>query len=530
MSACLIVRDEESCLGRCLASIEPWVDEICVVDTGSSDRTVEIARRFGAKVRRAAWEDDFSAARNASLELATRRWILVIDADEELTEEGGRALRRAIEEPRRQSWLVRLDSLLGEDDDDEDVRTVAVPRLFRNRPEIRFRRRVHESVMESVLALEATPPEPSGVRILHHGYRPETVARRDKRARNLALLRRCHAEDERDLFVLFKLASGVDGDERRTLLEAAVREARRLPERERRSYPFLPLVFERLARERIETGALAEAKALVAEAIDTFGPIPELRFRLGDLARRSGDAREARRWLASCVGARRGGGLRVDDPSARGVRPMLGLVGLAVDSGRLDEARTLVEHALSVDPSDLLARRFEVELKLLDPGTQPEGLAALSWLVDEAPFSPDVGVVAGRFAWTGGDPDTAERLWHRAAERTGDAALEAVGLLVLVRLARGDHGAAAALLDGGRWVPRDVGSAAAGLLAAVVLARPFRLDPEFVAESVLRRLVTLLSELLSAGDGSAAARFAENAPAYEATLPGIGSLLVDDGT
>ncbi len=526
MSACLIVRDEESCLGRCLASIEPWVDEICVVDTGSADRTVEIARRFGATVRLAAWEDDFSAARNASLELATRRWILVIDADEELTEEGGRALRRAIEEPRRQSWLVRLDSVVG--DDDEDVRTVAVPRLFRNRPEIRFRRRVHESVMESVLALEATPPAPSGVRILHHGYRPEVIARRDKRARNLALLRRCHAEDERDLFVLFKLASGVGGDERRTLLESTVREARRLPGRERRTYPFLPLAFERLARERIDAGRLGAARALVEEAIETFGPIPELRFRRGDLARRRGDEREARRWLASCVGARRGAGLRVDDPSARGVRPMLGLVGLAVDSGRLDEARTLVDHARSVDPSDVLARRYEVELMLLDSRTQPEGLAALSWLVDEAPSSPDVGVVAGRFAWTGGDADTAEGLWRRAAERTGDAALEAVGLLVLARLARGDHGAAAALLDGGRLVARDVASAAAALLASVVLGRPFRLEPEFVAEAVLRRLVTLLSELLSAGDGSAAIRFAENAPAYEGTLPGIGSLLIDD--
>ena len=78
----MIVRDEERSLERCLESARAWVDEIVVVDTGSSDATPEIARRLGARVGRFAWCDDFSAARNAALALAEAPWRLVLDADE----------------------------------------------------------------------------------------------------------------------------------------------------------------------------------------------------------------------------------------------------------------------------------------------------------------------------------------------------------------------------------------------------------------------------------------------------------------
>jgi glycosyltransferase involved in cell wall biosynthesis len=78
----MIVRDEERSLARCLESARAWVDEIVVVDTGSSDATLEIARRLGARVASFAWCDDFSAARNAALALAEAPWRLVLDADE----------------------------------------------------------------------------------------------------------------------------------------------------------------------------------------------------------------------------------------------------------------------------------------------------------------------------------------------------------------------------------------------------------------------------------------------------------------
>ena len=74
VSLCMIVRDEENFLPQCLASVRDSVDEIIVVDTGSTDRTIEIARSFGATVIEREWRNDFAWARNESIALATKRW------------------------------------------------------------------------------------------------------------------------------------------------------------------------------------------------------------------------------------------------------------------------------------------------------------------------------------------------------------------------------------------------------------------------------------------------------------------------
>ncbi|HUZ07318.1 MAG TPA: glycosyltransferase, partial [Candidatus Paceibacterota bacterium] len=86
LSVCLIVKNEEQFLAQCLKSVRPIAQQIVVVDTGSTDRTVEIAKEFGAEIHSFAWCDDFAAARNAALEHATGDWILMLDADEELPE------------------------------------------------------------------------------------------------------------------------------------------------------------------------------------------------------------------------------------------------------------------------------------------------------------------------------------------------------------------------------------------------------------------------------------------------------------
>ena len=96
ISLCMIVKDEERFLEACLRTVVDVVDEVCVVDTGSTDRTVEIARSFGARLEHRSWRNDFAWARNEVLKLATKRWIFVLDADEELdapSRAGLRAMR-----------------------------------------------------------------------------------------------------------------------------------------------------------------------------------------------------------------------------------------------------------------------------------------------------------------------------------------------------------------------------------------------------------------------------------------------------
>ena len=86
LSLCMIVKDEGKFLEGCLESVKNFVDEIVIVDTGSTDNTIQIAEKFGAKVVKHNWDNSFSEARNVSLKHATKDWILVLDADERISE------------------------------------------------------------------------------------------------------------------------------------------------------------------------------------------------------------------------------------------------------------------------------------------------------------------------------------------------------------------------------------------------------------------------------------------------------------
>ena len=97
VSLCMIVKNEESCLEKCLASMQDLVSEIIIVDTGSTDGTIEIAQKYHAVVETYKWQNDFSKARNYSLSLATQEWILVLDADEYLRESDRELFRKALE-------------------------------------------------------------------------------------------------------------------------------------------------------------------------------------------------------------------------------------------------------------------------------------------------------------------------------------------------------------------------------------------------------------------------------------------------
>ena len=93
ISACMIVKNAEELLPQCLESVKDVVDEIIVVDTGSTDKSIEIAESYGAKMYHHPWENDFSKHRNQSIGYATGDWILWIDADEAVKEGCGSMLK-----------------------------------------------------------------------------------------------------------------------------------------------------------------------------------------------------------------------------------------------------------------------------------------------------------------------------------------------------------------------------------------------------------------------------------------------------
>ena len=205
MSLCLIVRDEAAMLPGFLASVAGIWDELVAADTGSRDGTPAMIRAAGGRVVDFPWRDDFAAARNASLETARGRWILCLDADERVDAELSAGLRRLVAGDRRAgaATLMMRNALPG------GARHEArLLRCFRNVPEIRFRHRIHEDVADDVadylarerLALRHLP----GV-VDHLGYVRETAAARDKKERDLRLLRLALAENPDDLYCRFKI-------------------------------------------------------------------------------------------------------------------------------------------------------------------------------------------------------------------------------------------------------------------------------------------------------------------------------------
>jgi tetratricopeptide (TPR) repeat protein len=159
ISLCMIVKDEEKFLSKCLESVKDYVDEIIVVDTGSKDKTKDIALGFGAKVFDFTWVDDFSKARNFSLTKATKDWILILDADEIIHRKGMERIGELINKDAGGYLLTQKNYtndrnvtgfVLDKSEFFEGYYPSKIVRLFKNSPGLEFKGRVHERVDDSV--------------------------------------------------------------------------------------------------------------------------------------------------------------------------------------------------------------------------------------------------------------------------------------------------------------------------------------------------------------------------------------------
>lgn len=203
ISLCMIVKDEQKWLPGCLESVRGFVDEIVVVDTGSSDQTVAIARSFGAEVFHYRWNDDFSQARNESLRHATGDWILFLDADERLDPiGGGDCLRQSACGLPADAFLVPI--LNRSVDAGEQTTVGSAIRFFRNIPGIRFSGRVHEGV-DRFLSLKGATILRGPFAVNHLGYAQDQETVQSKYRRNLELIGRELEEEPENPYMRYHL-------------------------------------------------------------------------------------------------------------------------------------------------------------------------------------------------------------------------------------------------------------------------------------------------------------------------------------
>ncbi len=206
VSLCMIVKNEEDNLADCLTSVGDFVSEIIVVDTGSTDRTVQIAQLMGARVIHFSWIDDFAAARNQSLKYAAGDWIFLLDADDRVVANECIRLKNVVASNQADAYFCRVVSAVG--DGSGNTTTISQLRLFRNYPGIQFQNPIHEEAVSSMLRLGLTLAH-TNAGINHAGYVTDPESMRARGRRNEKIIRKVMGRKPGDYRFHYYLATAL---------------------------------------------------------------------------------------------------------------------------------------------------------------------------------------------------------------------------------------------------------------------------------------------------------------------------------
>ena len=201
ISAVLIVKNEAQCLESCLSAVKNAVDEIVVLDTGSQDETVAIARQYTDKVYDFVWCDDFSAARNAAIAHATGTWCLTLDADEVLQapEIARKNLQKFAEENSTSTLgTIEIESSFG----GEGLVSIDHTQRFFHRESFQYSGAIHEQLN----AINGNSTQsPVGIRVLHSGYEQSSDDPSHKALRNIPILKKCTEKFPEDEYYWYQI-------------------------------------------------------------------------------------------------------------------------------------------------------------------------------------------------------------------------------------------------------------------------------------------------------------------------------------
>ncbi len=343
LSLCMIVKNEEECLARCLRSVRDLVDEIIIVDTGSADRTKEIAASFGARLFDFAWRDDFAAARNESVRHATGDWILVLDADETIaTQDHARicALIDRNEAPDGYILLQRTyqasDVVFGlvrpQNNAYEESHGYpgwvehAIVRLFQNKG-FMFSGVIHELIEHSIEEQGGRIGK-SGVAIHHFGEEKDEDKKQSKQEMYHRLQEKKLQDNPHDPKALFELGM-------QCLQEKKLQEAQGWLEKSLAARPG-----RKVAIVLLHVYAMVHSDDKALKLYQSFfheGQDVRAEFLVGKILYKSGEYNKVEKHLAPLITI-----------GHAGAHELLAKMYLA--QGRLDAAKQLLEHIVDVRP------------------------------------------------------------------------------------------------------------------------------------------------------------------------------------
>lgn len=279
LSLCIITKDEEKNIARCINSVKDIVDEIVVVDTGSKDKTVEIAESLGAKVIHTKWEDDFSKARNTAIENAKSDWILFLDADEVVKREDAAKILPLLDDDTVEAYMFKFVNYGGDSVSSGRTQIHYNFKLFQNNGKLRYVYPIHENLRNVVDKRNLIYKE-SGITILHYGYLKETRIEKNKTQRYINMLSKYLLTHPNDMFQHLNL--GVEYFNAREY-DKALRHLRIVEKGIKANSPLQIRLFRYLIQTHTELKNYDMALKLVNSAKAAYDKIPDFYFLEGNI-------------------------------------------------------------------------------------------------------------------------------------------------------------------------------------------------------------------------------------------------------
>ncbi|MFZ7103650.1 MAG: glycosyltransferase [Peptococcaceae bacterium] len=336
LSVCMITKDEENNIFRCLKSIKKIADEIVLVDSGSLDNTLEIAQNFKCKIIELLWCDDFSFARNIALDAAQGDWILVIDADEELTKNSADEIRELMNNAQAEGYYVQINNIL----ENGYVLKESAVRLFRNRKNYRFSGKVCEQVLPSIRRTRADSIYNSDQVINHFGYHEEYIT--EKLSRKIRILRKELAQDPVNPYLLANSGnvSYLLRDYQRAInyyQEALINLTG--------DESYVPVVYRNLALSYLQEHDYEKSELIIKRGLERFKEYTDLYYLYGNLADATGKYEKACNYYEKSLELGETGKF----PSVLGIGSYYSLLSMGKSfekMGRFEESLTIYGKAL----------------------------------------------------------------------------------------------------------------------------------------------------------------------------------------
>jgi GT2 family glycosyltransferase/tetratricopeptide (TPR) repeat protein/2-polyprenyl-3-methyl-5-hydroxy-6-metoxy-1,4-benzoquinol methylase len=474
LSLCMIVRDNARTIEATLRSIRPWVDEMIVVDTGSTDGTPQIAAQLGARVFHFPWRDSFAAARNESLRYARGRWIFWMDSDDTIDEANGRKLRELVEretDPSILGFVMQVHCPGAGDEGNLNVTVVDHVKLFRNLPHLRFTGRIHEQILPAIRRSGGETAW-TDIFVVHSGYDHSPEGQERKKQRDLHLLQLELKEQPNHPFTLFNLGmTHADIGE----YEKAIDYLRRSIQWSGEGESHLRKAYALLVYCHMQTDRRDEAEQTCLQGLRLFPQDVELRFRQAILLHESGRLAEAVQVYRGVLEADGERHFSSVDRAMRGFKGRQNLALVYADMGDWPHAEEQWRQVIAEAPryrqgwrglgevllrqgklgdAEELAGRLLADARLRCEGMMLKGHVAiiqgnfaqarqdLQRAVVESSDDPESWQALCRFLFEHGEPvETAEALQELTRRDPGDAS--AFHNLGTVRMRLGQHVAAA---------------------------------------------------------------------------------------